>query len=133
MSANVDLVRRLYEALEASDQATYRILTHPQVAWHFAEGFPHGGTHIGHDAVFGHVFPTLMQDFSEWHIEVDELLDAGNAVVGLGRYRGRARATGREVVAAFAHVFRVRDGTIVQVQQFTDTVQFARALARRTR
>ena len=129
MSATVELVRRMYHALEASDRAAYRILTHPRVEWRFAEGFPHGGTHVGHEAVFDGVFPALMRDFSEWHIEVDDVFDAGDVVVGLGQYRGRARATEREVVAAFAHVFWVHDGVIVRVRQFTDTVQFARALS----
>jgi len=128
-AATVELVRRMYQALESSDRAAYRILTHPWVEWHFAEGFPHGGTHVGHEAVFDGVFPALMRDFSEWHIEVDDVFDARDVAVGLGHYRGRARVTGCPVVAAFAHVFWVRDGVIVKVRQFTDTVQFARALS----
>jgi uncharacterized protein len=127
--SNVEIVRRMYEALERSDRGLYRVLTAPDVVWQFAEGFPHGGTHVGQAAVFEGVFPALMREFSEWHLDVEEILDAGETVVGLGRYRGRARRTGRSVVAGFAHVFRVQNGQIVRVQQFTDTVQFARALA----
>ncbi len=129
MADALEVVRRMYAALRASDREAYRVLTHPGIEWHFAEGFPHGGVRVGQAAVFDGVFPALMRDFSEWDIEVDELIAAGETVVGLGRYRARARTSGVGLVAAFAHVFRVRDGRIVRVQQFTDTLQFARALA----
>ncbi len=128
MADALDVVRRMYAALRTSDREAYRGLTHPAIEWYFAEGFPHGGIRVGHAAVFDGAFPALMRDFSEWDIEVDELIDAGETVVGLGRYRARARLSGISLVAAFAHVFRVRDGRIVRVQQFTDTLQFARAL-----
>jgi len=58
------------------------------------------------------------------NIDVEEILEASEAVIGLGRYRGRVRGTGRPVTAAFCHVFRVRAGRVVKVQQFTDTAQF---------
>ena len=92
-------------------------------------GFPHGGTRVGHVAVFERVFPALMRDFDRWDLEVDRVLDTGAVVVGLGRYRGRARATRRRFVAEFVHIFRVRAGRIVRVQQFTDTALIVRALS----
>jgi hypothetical protein len=125
----VVVVRRLYAALRASDRPAYRRLCHPAVEWRFMTGFPHGGTRIGYAAVFEGVFPALMRDFDRWNLEVDEVLDTGAVVVGLGRYRGRAQATGRRFVAEFVHVFRVRAGRIVRVQQFTDTALIVRALA----
>jgi ketosteroid isomerase-like protein len=124
----VVVVRRLYAALRASDRSAYRRLCHPAVEWRFMTGFPHGGTRIGHAAVFEGVFPALMRDFDRWSLEVDEVLDTGAVVVGLGRYRGRARATGRRFVAEFVHVFRIRAGRIVRVQQFTDTALIVGAL-----
>lgn len=129
MFRNIDIVRKMYEALEHSDRNAYRALTHPDIEWCVMEGFPHGGTYVGQKAVFEGFFPALMADFDDWHVEAEEILDAGEAVVGLGQYRGRAKSTGAAVVAPFAHVFRLQADKIVRVQQFTDTVQFARALA----
>jgi ketosteroid isomerase-like protein len=83
--------------------------------------------------VFEGVFPRLMRDFDRWALQVDEVLRAGPAVVGLGRYRGRAGGTGARFTAEFAHVFRVRRGRIARVQQFTDTALIAGALGERGR
>lgn len=59
----------------------------------------------------------------------EELLDAGDSVVGLGNYTGTYKATGREVRAQFAHVWGLREGKVVSFQQYTDTKQFAAAVA----
>jgi uncharacterized protein len=125
----VALVKHLYAALRASDRAAYRRLCHPAIEWRFMGGFPHGGTRVGHVAVFERVFPALMRDFDRWDLEVDRVLDTGSVVVGLGRYRGRARTTRRRFVAEFVHIFRARAGRIVRVQQFTDTALIVRALS----
>jgi hypothetical protein len=118
----------MYEALRASDRTAYRRLCAPDVEWRFMRGFPHGGTRVGHAAVFEGVFPRLMRDFDRWTLEVDEILRDGAAVVGIGRYRGRARETGTRFAAEFVHVFHVRRGRIARVRQFTDTAVIARAL-----
>jgi ketosteroid isomerase-like protein len=68
---------------------------------------------------------------SEWdgfRAEPDEVLDAGDTVVGLGYYSGRYKATGKEFRAQFAHVFKLRDGKIVKFQQYTDTALVQAAL-----
>jgi uncharacterized protein len=124
----VEVVQRLYAALESGDRAIYHLLLDPHFEWEFMDGFPHGGVRRGVDAIVEQTFEPLMSDFDDWHIDVEEILDADGAVIGVGRYRGVAHATGREVSAAFCHVFRLRDGVVVQVRQFTDTAQFVRAL-----
>jgi ketosteroid isomerase-like protein len=124
MNATVAVVEQLYAALGSSDRAAYRTLLDRDVEWHFMDGFPHGGIRHGVDAILEQTFEPLMSDFDDWHIDVEEILEASEAVIGLGRYRGRDRATGRPVTAAFCHVFRVRAGRVVKVQQFTDTAQF---------
>lgn len=50
-----------------------------------------------------------------------------SVVVVLGRYRGTYRATGKAMDAQMAHVWRVADGKVAGFQQYTDTLQFARA------
>ncbi len=128
---DLDVVAALYVALEAGDRAAYHRLLAPDVDWRFMAGFPHGGRRTGVDAVVDATFEPLMADFDEWHVDVEELIVAPGAVIGLGRYRGRARSTGHPVEADFCPVFRRRDGRVVEVRQYTDTAQFDRALAAR--
>jgi uncharacterized protein len=127
MTNAIAVVEQLYAALESSDRPAYHLLLDPDVEWHFMDGFPHGGVRHGVDAILEQTFEPLMADFDDWHIDVEEILEASEAVIGLGRYRGRVRDTGRPLTAAFCHVFRVRAGRVVKVQQFTDTAQFKEA------
>lgn len=45
-----------------------------------------------------------------------------------GSYRGTARATGRSYEAEFAHLWRVTEGRISWLHQFTDTARWWDAL-----
>ena len=53
--------------------------------------------------------------------------DSGEAIIAIGEYRGTFKATGRSMKAAFAGVYRVREGRIVSFHQYTDTVKIAEA------
>jgi uncharacterized protein len=50
-----------------------------------------------------------------------ELLAAGDRVVGLGTERARARSTGVEFAAEFAHVWTLRSGRVGRTQGIVDT------------
>jgi hypothetical protein len=80
------------------------------------------------DIVKNLLFTRLFGDFEDWHTEPAEIFEAGDRVIGLGFYSARAKATGRRFEARFAHVWTVRDGVIVRLQQCADTVQLAKAL-----
>ena len=62
---------------------------------------------------------------------VDEVLDVGDRAVGVGTYSGVFKATGTAMTARVTHVFRVRDGQIVEFEQFTDTLAVATATGER--
>jgi ketosteroid isomerase-like protein len=49
-------------------------------------------------------------------------------VIVTGRFTGRARAAGGHLDAPFAIVFAMRAGRVKRVDQYTDTLQVARAL-----
>ena len=66
-------------------------------------------------------------DWDDFAAVPQEYLDAGDTIVVLGRYRGTAKATGQAMDAQLAHVWRMADGKAVGFQQYTDTLQAARA------
>ncbi len=119
---NVEILRKWYGTQD-------RNLMHPDCVWEIAEGFPHGGVYSGSKALFEQFFPSLLADFEDWHAEVEEILDASDLVLGIGRYRGRARATGIQVSIPFAHLWKVRDGQILWARQYTDTFLVRAAIA----
>jgi ketosteroid isomerase-like protein len=122
---NIAVVRRLYEA--RGNPEIIRQLLAPEVRWEVVPGFPHSGTYLGLSGVFD-FFTRLFADFENWHTEPAEIFEAGDRVIGLGFYSARAKGTDRSFKARFAHVWTIRDGVIIRLQQCADTVQLAKAL-----
>ena len=130
MSENVELARKAYDAFSKGDIDTVLAMFDPAIEWREAEGNPYqpsGAPWIGPQAVVENLFVKLGSEWDGFAAVPEELLDAGDTVVALGRYRGACRATGRIIHAQMAHVWRVRDGKAAAFQQYADTLQFARA------
>ena len=71
----------------------------------------------------------LATEWADFKVMPEEWLDAGNHIVVLGTYSGRHKESSREVRAQFAHIWGVTHGRVVRFQQYTDTKQFADAIA----
>ena len=123
-SKNIVAVRCLYGAHGNPD--IVKTVLAPEVRWEVVEGFPHSGIYQGLNGVFD-FFTRLFGDFEDWHTEPSEIFEAGDRVIGLGFYSARAKATGSTFKARFAHIWTMRDGVIVRLQQCADTVQLAKA------
>ena len=128
--SNVQLVRSLYEAFARGDAPAAFALMDPGIVWNEAENFPYAdrNPYIGPLAIGEGVFMRLATEWDGFHAVPEELLDAGDTVVALGRYKATHKATGIALNAQFAHVWRVKGGKINGFQQYTDTAQAARAV-----
>lgn len=122
MSTNVEIVRSWYESPNQESLV-------PDAEWLITEGFPAGGQYVGITAIFEEFFPRLHSYFSEWESKVNEMLDAGDCVVALGYYSGRAKLTGTAFTCPFVHIWKLSNGKIVQFRQCADTLLIARALS----
>ena len=71
------------------------------------------GTYRGHEGV-KEFFERLREGFDETHVEIDELIDAGDSVVLLCRIRNRGRSSGMTVEQPTGWVSEVREGRIVR-------------------
>ena len=58
-----------------------------------------------------------------FRIEAEELLDGGDLVVALIRWRGRGKGSGAEIQAEGAHVWELRDGKAVRWDIYRDREQ----------
>ena len=126
---NVALVRGIYDAFASGDVPAVLGAMSPDIVWNEAENFPLAdrNPYIGPNAILEGVFARLAADWDGFAVGVEELLDAGDAVVALGRYRGTHRATGRAIDAQLVHIWRIEDGKAKAFQQLTDTLQIGRA------
>ena len=119
--APAQVVRAMYAAFEARDEARLRDLLAADVEWNQCEGFPGGARRRGIEAVLCAVFAQNRSTWMGFAAAVDEILACGDTVVALGRYEGTHAQTHKRMRAAFAHVYRVRDGRITRYDQVADT------------
>jgi ketosteroid isomerase-like protein len=102
------VVRRLYEARGNAD--IIRQVVAPDVHWEVVDGFPYGGVYVGLDDVLRNFFGRLFQDFESFAAVGSEFFESGDHIIVLGTYTARARATGRDFTARFAHVWTLQRG-----------------------
>ena len=119
---DVEIVRRIYEAVARRDTATVLSLYHPELEWDHTRGpvreLMGGSIYHGHDG--------LRRWSREWYEAWDdvtavlvELFDAGDHVITVLNYRGRGRASGIEVeMAHMAGAWTIRQGQVVRVAWF---------------
>lgn len=129
MSENLEIVRGIYAAWPRGIDAFLEALS-PDIIWRFADNFVYGEVNplVGHAALRQGSLKRLRTDWDGFDGELDELLDAGADIVGLGHYTGTYKATGRHLRAQFAHIWTLRDGKVTHWRQYTDTRQFADAM-----
>jgi len=131
MSAeNVAVVRGIYEAFGAGNVPAVLGAMSPDIVWNEAENFPYAdrNPYVGPQAVLEGVFGRVLADWDGFQVAPDEILDAGDTIVMLGRYLGTCRATGKPQRPQIVHVWRVKNGKATQFQQYADTLHVARAM-----
>lgn len=128
---NMDIIKGLYDAFARGDIPAVLGGLDAHVDWREAEGFLYAdqNPYIGPGAVLSGVFARLGGEWEGFQAKPDSLLDGGEAVIAQGHYSGVYKATGRSVLAQFAHVWTLRGGKVVTFQQYTDTKQFSEAAA----
>jgi ketosteroid isomerase-like protein len=129
---NAQLIQGLYDAFAAGDVPGVLGRMSPDIVWNEAENFPYadGNPYVGPAAIANGVFARCATEWNGFAVAVDEILDAGDTIVVLGRYRGTYKATGRAQNTQFAHVWRIANGKAVRFQQHADTLQVARVIGR---
>ena len=125
----LDLVQRSYAAFARDDLDAVVADMHPEIEWHQAQGLPHGGLHRGVADVRRNIFEPLDESWwDEFTADPDEFLNAGGEIVVMGRYRGVAKHTGKQLDVPFVHVWTVREGKAIRFRQFLDTAGWVAAL-----
>ena len=122
MPSNADVIRAHYAASDAGDLGGMLAPLAPDVQWREADGFPAAGLYTSPEEVKRNVFVRLADEYDGYRLTVDEVLDAGDTVVGVGTYSGVFRATGKPFSARVAHIWRLNDGIVTHFEQITDTL-----------
>ena len=129
MSAdNVATIRAIYDAFGSGDIPAALERLSPDLVWNEADDFPYAdrNPYVGPQAVLEGVFARIGGEWDGFGVNVEELLDAGDTVVMLGRYSGTYKATGKPQDTQVVHVWRLKDGRAVGFQQYANTLHVAK-------
>jgi ketosteroid isomerase-like protein len=127
-ASNVDVIRAHYAASDRGDLPGMLAPLSAKTTWTEAAGFPYAGTYTGPDEVREHVFEAIGRDWDGYRFTLGDLLDAGDAVIGVGTYTGTHRRTGRSFTARVAHLWRFDGGEVVSFEQIVDSAPVVAAL-----
>jgi uncharacterized protein len=127
MGANLELIRATYEGKSEDNGRNLLAALAPDASWTEAEGFPYAGTYVGAEAIIAGVFHRLGSEWIGYKAEVHTYLEDGDKVAAFGVYSGTFVATGKAMTAPFAHLYTLKDGKIITMHQYVDTVLVARA------
>ena len=123
--SNVDVVRRIYDAVARRDDETPFELYAEDIVWDVSNSrratLMHSVYH-GHEGV-RQSWRDGLSAFGEIDFEVKELIDAGDQVLAVIREREVGRASGAPVETTHLAVFTLTGGKIVQMQVFDDRQQ----------
>jgi uncharacterized protein len=123
---NVALVRTAYEAYNRRDPEAVLACFDPDIDWHVPDSLAWGAHVRGLDAVaqfFAGLQPYIGD---EHHVEIEELIDAGDRVVAIVRHTGTA-PTGTRYDVPSIMVWTARDGKLTALYEQLDTLAMARA------
>jgi ketosteroid isomerase-like protein len=130
---NVLAMRGLYEAFARGDLDTFERGVSRDILWNEAENslYSAGNPYRSFAEIHDGIFAPTERDYDNFRVEVAQLLDAGDYVIGTGRYRGRNRQTGKELSAQFCHVLHLdSSGKLDRVQEYVDTLHEAEVAGR---
>src|SRR5215210_4494409 len=123
---NIELLREmLSNAVEDPD--AYFALVEEDVEWDLRDtSSPMAGLYHGREAVRD-LYRRWAGAFSDWHFEIEHLIDAGRHVVAFVTERGHGRGSGVEVEMKRANVTTFRDGKVIRFRSFASRDDALRA------
>jgi ketosteroid isomerase-like protein len=122
--SNVDIVRKIYDAVARRDDVTPFELYAEDIVWDLSRWRRAGldskpPLYVGHEGVRQSWLESL-DAFDAIDLEVEELIDAGDRVVAVVRERVRGRASGAAVPGAHTAVWTLADGKVTRMQVFNE-------------
>ena len=121
---NVEAVRELWalvgdDATELGDLA----LIDPKVVYEDDLLPDHvGEAYVGYEGV-RRAWAQFAEPWTDFKVDLERARGAGNGVVSYHRMRGTGRESGVETQAEYAYVWTFRDGRVVRIRSYGNTVE----------
>ena len=127
---NVEVVTRWFGLLCRGDAEAALQYVDPAVETREGPELPGAASYFGHSGVMV-AYHNWVDQWDDFSMELEELVDAGSDVVLVTRHHGTGRASGVPVETVVAYVLTVRDGKLIRVRIFDTRAQALEAVAPR--
>jgi ketosteroid isomerase-like protein len=121
MTTNLDIIRETYEGASEDNGKHLLAALAPNAKWTEAAGFPYAGTYTGPTEILEGVFQRLATEWKDYKATVHTYMEDGERVAAFGVYSGIYLKTGKAMSATFAHLYLLKGGKIVSMEQFVDS------------
>ena len=115
---NVEVIRRLYRAMDARDTEAFTELLDEDVRWHPPEDVPEHASLAGREAILRYV-SGYVDAFDDFDVEAEEVTESGDSVIVSVRLSGRMKGSAAPVELTGAQVFAFNErGLVTRVREF---------------
>jgi ketosteroid isomerase-like protein len=119
---NLKIAQAAVDAWDSGDREAFIGLWDKQAEFHPLRAQLEGESYSGHDGL-ARFFAELDRDFEEVGFEIDEIRDAGDQVVGVGRFLARGRASGVDLNVPLGVLLKMRRGKIVYTRFYSEPAE----------
>lgn len=123
----VPVVHRFLDLVVAQDTAAMPGMLDPEVVWFGTHGGLDEGQVLRGPAAVLEYMLEIQEPWEEFNVEIEQVIEAGDAVVVFMRETGRARHGGPEVQNDTAMIFKVRQERVVEITGYLDRDEALRA------
>jgi ketosteroid isomerase-like protein len=116
---NIEIALAAVDAWNRGDREAWMALWDEEAEFYPLRAQLEGEAYWGHDGM-ERFLSEVAEDWEDVRFEIDETRDAGEQIVGIGRFRARGRASGVDLNVPLGVVTRVRRGKIVYTRLFSE-------------
>lgn len=119
---NLEIIKSTYEG-KTSEENGKNLAKYvaEDITWTEAKGFPYAGTYVGLENVTQNVFSRLGSEWIDYKFTPEDYVASDDKVVVYGTYTGTYKLTGKPFEARVAHIWKLKDGKIINFEQFVDS------------
>ena len=116
---NVEIALAAVDTWNRGDREAFLALWDEEAEFYPLRAQLEGESYSGHEGL-KRFLAEMTDDFEEVRFEIEETRDAGEQVVGIGRFRARGRASGVDLNVPLGVLTRVLRGKIVYTRFFSE-------------
>jgi ketosteroid isomerase-like protein len=114
---NIEVVRRALEMFDREGVEAALQYFDTEVEWFGPPEWPEERLYKGHDGI-RKLALLWTENFEEFRVDVEELIDAGDEVVALGYNRGRIKGSAAPIEHQVAYIWTLRNGQGFRVHAY---------------